>query len=153
MAASSFTALLNAFFISFGALLPENVGYITLVMSLSGLINSIYLTRNLLKERQKWQSVVRRINLILVSYIVYGFELYYAILLIKEPGNLEVFYGLTGLLLSVYGIGLLRAWQLLGARRYGLLGWFSPLRESNEPKPVSTTEQSPESSNKPPGTN
>jgi len=153
MAASSFTALLNAFFISFGALLPENVGYITLVMSLSGLINSIYLTRNLLKERQKWQSVVRRINLILVSYIVYGFELYYAILLIKEPGNSEVFYGLTGLLLSVYGIGLLRAWQLLGARRYGLLGWFSPLRESNEPKPVSTTEQSPESSNKPPGTN
>ncbi len=153
MAASSFTALLNAFFISFGALLPENVGYITLVMSLSGLINSIYLTRNLLKERQKWQSVVRRINLILVSYIVYGFELYYAILLIKEPGNSEVFYGLTGLLIAVYSIGLLRAWQLLGARRYGLLGWLSPLRESNEPKPVSTTEQSTESSNKPPGAN
>ena len=119
MAASSFTALLNAFFISFGALLPENVGYITLVMSLSGLINSIYLTRNMFKER----------------------------------GNSEAFYGLTGLLLSVYGIGLLRAWQLLGARRYGLLGWLSPLRESNEPKPVSTTEQSTESSNKPPGAN
>ncbi len=77
----------------------------------------------------------------------------FTILLIKEPGNSGNFYGLTGLLLSVYGIGLLRAWQLLGARRYGLLGWFSPLRESNEPKPVSTTEQSPESSNKPPGTN
>ncbi len=153
MAASSFTALLNAFFISFAALLPENVGFITLVMSLSGLINSIYLTRNMLKERQKWQSIVRRIYLILFSYIVYGFELYFAILLIKEPGNSGNFYGLTGLLLSVYGIGLLRAWQLLGARRYGLLGWFSPLRESNEPKPVSTTEQSPESSNKPPGTN
>src|SRR3989442_14040776 len=53
MAASSSTALLNAFFISFGALLPENVGYITLVMSLSGLINSIYLTRNLLKRTTK----------------------------------------------------------------------------------------------------
>ena len=153
MAASSFTALLNAFFISFGALLPENVGYITLVMSLSGLINSIYLTRNMFKERQKWQSILRRINLILFSYIVYGFELYFAILLIKERGNSEAFYGLTGLLLSVYGIGLLRAWQLLGARRYGLLGWLSPLRESNEPKPVSTAEQSPESSNKPPGAN
>jgi hypothetical protein len=53
----------------------------------------------------------------------------------------------------VYGIGLLRAWQLLGARRYGLLGWLSPVRESNEPKPVSTTEQSTESSNEPPGAN
>src|SRR5260221_10715593 len=130
MAASSFTALLNAFFISFGALLPENVGYITLVMSLSGLINSIYLTRNMFKERQKWQSILRRINLILFSYIVYGFELYFAILLIKERGNSEAFYGLTGLLLSVYGIGLLRAWQLLGAGRNGLVGRFSPLRES-----------------------
>lgn len=154
MAASSFTALLNAFFISFGALLPENVGYITLVVSLLGLINSIYLTRNLLKERQKWQSVVRRINLIIVSYIVYGFEVYYAILLIKEPpGNPDSFYGLTALLIAVYGIALLRAWQLLGARRYGILGWLSPLHESNEPKPVSTAEQSPESSNKPPGAN
>src|SRR5260370_13712015 len=133
MAASSFTALLNAFFISFGALLPENVGYITLVMSLSGLINSIYLTRNLLKERQKLQSVVRRINLILVSYIVYGFELYYAILLIKEPGNSDAFYGLTGLLLSVYGIGLLHAWQLLGARRFGRLGCFTPYCERDCP--------------------
>ncbi len=153
MAASSFTALLNAFFISFGALLPENVGFITLVMSLSGLMNSIYLTRNLLKARQKWQSVVRGINLILFSYIVYGFELYYAILLIKEPGNSGNFYGLTGLLLSVYGIGLLRAWQLLGARRYGILGWLSPLHESNEPNPGPTDEQSTESSNKPPGAN
>ena len=153
MAASSFTALLNAFFVSFAALLPENVGYITLVMSFAGLTNSFYLTRNLLKDRPGWQSVVRRINLILVSYIVYGFELYYAILLIKGPDNPENFYGLTGLLLAAYGIALLRAWQLLGARRYGLLGWLSPLRESNEPKPVSTAEQSPESSNKPPGAN
>ena len=153
MAASSFTALLNAFFVSFAALLPENVGYITLVMSLTGLTNSFYLTRNLLKDRPGWQSVVRRIYLILVSYIVYGFEVYYAILLIKEPGNSGNFYGLTALLIAVYGIALLRAWQLLGARRYGLLGWLSPLHESNEKKPVSTSGQSTESSTKPPGAN
>jgi hypothetical protein len=154
MAASSFTALLNAFFISFGALLPENVGYITLVMSFAGLTNSFYLTRNLLKDRPGWQSVVRRIYLILVSYIVYGFEVYYAILLIKEPpGNPDSFYGLTALLIAVYGIALLRAWQLLGARRYGLLGWLSPLHESNEKKPVSTSGQSTGSSTKPPGAN
>src|SRR5215469_3563147 len=151
MAASSFTALLNAFFISFGALLPENAGYITLVMSLAGLTNSLYLTSNMFKERQRWQTVVRRIYLIVVSYVVYGFELYYAILLIKEPGNSENFYGLTALIIAVYGVGLLRAWQLLGARRYGLLGWLSPLHD--ETKPASTGEQSTGSSNKPPGAN
>ena len=71
----------------------------------------------------------------------------------SEPRHPDSFYGLTALLIAVYGIALLRAWQLLGARRYGLLGWLSPLHESNEQKPISTAEQSPESSNKPPGAN
>ena len=94
---------------------------------------------------------MRRINLIVASYIIYGYELYYAILLIQKPGNSANFYGLTALIIAVYGIGLLRAWQLLGARRYGLLGWLSPLYD--ETKPASTGEQSTGSSNKPPGAN
>ena len=121
MAASSFTALLNAFFISLGALIPENVGFLILLMSASGLVNSLFLAWNLLKERQSWQNVLRRIILILAGFIIYGYELYFAILLLYQPNNLDIFYPLTGLLLSVYGIGLVRAWQLLGARRYGLM--------------------------------
>jgi hypothetical protein len=31
--------------------------------------------------------------------------------------------------LVVYGIGLLRAWELLGAKRGVVLGWFNPLEE------------------------
>ncbi len=84
MAASSFTALLNAFFISLGALIPGIIGSLTLVMSAFG-------------------------------FIIYGFEFYYAILIIKEPDNVGNFYTLAALLLAVYGIGLTRAWQLLGA--------------------------------------
>ena len=30
---------------------------------------------------------------------------------------------------AAYGLGLVRAWQLLGARRFGLLGWLNVLRE------------------------
>jgi hypothetical protein len=26
---------------------------------------------------------------------------------------------------------LVRAWELLGARRYGLLGWLNPLRDTD----------------------
>jgi len=40
MAASSFSALLNAFFISLGALIPVNTGTLTLIMSALGIINS-----------------------------------------------------------------------------------------------------------------
>jgi hypothetical protein len=142
MAASSFTALLNAFFISLGALTPLNIGTLTLIMSALGLINSAVLAWNLLKERGRWQIVLRRVFLILVSFIIYGFEFYYAILIIKEPNNVGNFYALAGLLLVVYGIGLTRAWQLLGARRYGIGGWLSPLRELDERMPIRTQEES-----------
>jgi hypothetical protein len=140
MATSSFTALLNAFFISFGALIPGIISSIALIMSTLGLINSSFLAWNLLKERERWQNVIRRVFLVLVSFIVYGFEFYYAILIIKEPHNIGNFYVLATLLLAVYGIGLTRAWQLLGARRFGLGGWLSSLGEVNETMPIKTRE-------------
>ena len=142
MAASSFTALLNAFFISLGALIPGIIGSLTLVMSALGLTTSSLLAWNLLKERERWQNVVRRVFLILVSFIIFGFEFYYAILIIKEPNNVGNFYVLATLLLAVYGIGLTRAWQLLGARRFGLGGWLSPLWEMNETMPIRTQDES-----------
>jgi len=147
MAASSFTALLNAFFISFGALIPGFIGPLTLVMSTLGLINSSLLAWNLLKERERWQNVVRRVFLILVSIIIYGYEFYFAILIILEPNSVGNIYTLAGLLLGVYGIGLTRAWQLLGARRFGLGGWLSPLWEMNETMPIRTHEETETSSN------
>jgi hypothetical protein len=146
MAASSFTALLNAFFISFGALIPGNIGLVALIMSALGLTTSSLLAWNLLKERERWQNVLRRVFLILVSIIIYGYELYYVILIFKEHNNVGNIYTLAGLLLVVYGIGLTRAWELLGARRYGLFGWLSPLRELNETVPIRTQEETETSS-------
>lgn len=146
MASSSFTALLNAFFISLGALIPTNLGGITLVLSLTGLAHSIYLAWSLLKERQRWQNMLRRLVLIVVSLIIYGYELYCAILLLNEPQNLGSIYVLTWLLLAVYGIGLTRAWQLLGARRFGLMSWLSPLHELNQTKPTTAQEETRTSS-------
>jgi hypothetical protein len=146
MAASSFTALLNAFFISFGALIPGALGPITLLMSALGIFNSSILAWNLLKTRERWQIKLRRILLVLVSFIVYAFELYYAILIHLEPHNVGNFLVLATLLLAVYGIGLTRAWQLLGARRFGILTLFSHLRELDETIPMRTQEETEVSS-------
>ncbi|HEY6286998.1 MAG TPA: hypothetical protein VIX20_15150 [Ktedonobacteraceae bacterium] len=146
MASSSYTALLNAFFISFGALLPGFIGPMTLIMSTVGLIYSSLLAWNLLKERERWLNAVRRVFLILVSIIVYGYEFYYAILIILNPNSVGTIYTLAGLLLGVYGIGLTRAWQLLGARRFGIGGWLSPLRGLDETSPIRTHEETETSS-------
>ncbi len=57
-------------------------------------------------------------------------------------------YLLTGVMIGAYAFGLLRAWELLGVRRFGLTNWLiSPLRSTNEKAPLRTTEQ-PETTSK-----
>jgi hypothetical protein len=141
VATNAFTSLLNAFFISLGALIPtSNLGWVTLVMSLTGVSSSLTLGWNLLSHRQRWQNALRNTLLLMGSLIVYGYELSYAVDLIKTPQDTGAILALTELLLVVYALGLIRAWELLGARRYGLLDWLSPLRSVNERLPISTNE-------------
>ncbi|HEX6479139.1 MAG TPA: hypothetical protein VF043_09865 [Ktedonobacteraceae bacterium] len=144
VATNAFTSLLNAFFISLGALIPAstNLGWVTLVMSLTGMSVSLTLGWNLLRHRQRWQGVLRNMVLLVGSLIVYGFEFYYAIDLLKAPQDTAGVLALTELLIVVYAIGLIRAWELLGARRFGLLSWLSPLRTVNEEIVTPTNEQS-----------
>ena len=143
VATNAFTSLLNAFFISLGALIPiSNLGWVTLVMSLTGVSSSLTLGWNLLSHRQRWQNALRNTPLLMGSLIVYGYELYYAVDLIKTPQDTGAVLALTELLIVVYALGLIRAWELLGARRYGLLGWLSPLRSLNEEIVTPVNEQS-----------
>ncbi|HEX6553985.1 MAG TPA: hypothetical protein VF026_14555 [Ktedonobacteraceae bacterium] len=129
-AGSAFTALLNAFFVSLAALIPSsNLGWTALVLSLIGLFNTLLLGWNLLSQRSHWPDMVRRVVILVVSLVLYGFELYYAVQLLRFPGQSNPLFALTSLLLGIYGVGLVRAWELIGVRRYGLLSWLSPLRD------------------------
>jgi len=133
VASSAFTALINAFFISFGALLPySNIATLSLVMSSIGLVNSLFLGLTELRRPPNWRAGIRRAILILTSLILYGFELYYTILLLRSPGDTGSVLVLADLVIGVYGLGILRAWELLGASRFGLLRWFNPLYDINE---------------------
>ena len=40
------------------------------------------------------------------------------------------------MLLAVYGVGLIRAWELLGVNRFALLAWLNPLYDVNESLPI-----------------
>jgi hypothetical protein len=142
VAASTYTALVNAFFISLGALIPEGgLSSTALVMSSLGLLNSLILGGNLLKHPRSWQNFLRRAFLIVVSLVIYGFEFNYALRLTVTHSDVGSAYLLAVLLLPVYGIGLTRAWELLGVHRFGLLAWTSTLREVNESMPVPTGRQ------------
>ena len=142
ISASAFTALINAFFISLSALIPGgNIGISTLFMGILGLLNTFSLTRHLLIPWPGLKSLASRGPLVAAGFIIYGYELFFAILLLVTPADLGALYGLMGLLIGVYGLGIARAWQLLGARRFGVFaGWLNPLREPDEPRAQSKTE-------------
>ncbi|HEY6540659.1 MAG TPA: hypothetical protein VIZ18_06965 [Ktedonobacteraceae bacterium] len=138
-AGSAFTSLLNAFFISLGALIPINLGQIIIIMSLVGFGSTAFYSFNLLRNLKDRHNLFARSLLLLAGLFIYGFEFYIALLMLNKPANPSPFYGLSSLLLAVYGLGLVRAWQLLGAQRYGILSWLNPLRVFEHDKKVEET--------------
>ena len=67
-----------------------------------------------------------------MSSIADGFELYIAILRINAPSNASASFTLATLVGVAYGLGLLRAWQLLGARQFNLSSWLNPLHDVDD---------------------
>jgi hypothetical protein len=122
VAASSFSALLNGFFISLFALIPVASSFISaaFAMSLVGLSTIILLSWSLFKHPGSWQNVLRRSSIILIGVVLYAIELYQSIVLTLTPSNTAAVYSVAYLIGIGYVMGLLRAWQLIGARRFRL---------------------------------
>lgn len=127
-AGSAFTSLINAFFISLGALIPINLGEIIIIMSLLGFSSTTLYSLNLVRNLKDRHNLLARSLLLLAGLFIYGFEFYIALLMLSHPTDPSPFYGLSSLLLSAYGLGLVRAWQLLGAQRFSILSWLNPLK-------------------------
>ena len=85
--------------------------------------------------------MLRRAFLILISLVIYVYEFYLGAYLLTHPGDSGSLYSLCSVLIGIYALGLTRAWQLLGARRYGFLGWLNPLHEVNEKQHATNHEQ------------
>jgi hypothetical protein len=133
VAASAFTALANAFFISLGGSVPGlNLGSVALWASLASLAQTLNLSRKLWRGRPGSLRMIRRQTLVLLSVAIYGLQLRYALQLLGVPRQVGALYGLVYLLFPVYAIGLGRSWELLGARSEGLLAWLSPLHDVEE---------------------
>jgi hypothetical protein len=75
---------------------------------------------------------LRALVFVAVSLILYGYEVVLAVLLLMPPGAVAFVSTLSVILLGVYGLGLVRAWELLGAPRSSLMGWLNPLHEASE---------------------
>ena len=125
-AQSAFSALVNAFFVSLVALTPSNgIGWGALAFSIFGFQSNLGSVLKIFRERQSWITVARRLFLVIVSFVIYYFELFISLSLIQDPTNPNFLANLTSLICSIYGIGIVRAWELFGVDQEFFLRFFS----------------------------
>jgi len=144
--AMAFTALVNGFFISFAALLPGSVtGGIALVMgalsSWSCLSAAVGLIRRLPTDhtRRLVLQFARSMVLVVAGLLIYVWEIAAGWQAVQAPKDVGPIWTIANLVMAAFGLGLVRAWELLGARRgAGLLRWLSPLSDVDELPPPPT---------------
>lgn len=135
VAGSAFTALINAFFLSLVALVPHfNFGTVVVPFSCLCLATTLIQGRHLLLHPKNWQSLLRRTFLVLLSIGLYSLELVNGLQLLTAPLSTQpaIVFEVVWCMIGAFAVGLTRAWELLGAQRYGLIGWLSPLRDLAE---------------------
>jgi hypothetical protein len=132
-ASSALTALSNAFFISLAALVPrDNIGYVTLIFGILGMFNTLGLIISLLRDHISPQDRLRGSLLILGALAIYALEIQNGVALARNGHNLDIVSTICVLIIAVYGLGLVRAWELLGAQQQGIIHTMLSLRRRDD---------------------
>ena len=116
-ASSALLSLTNAFIISLVALIPGTFGIFVLIFSVISFTFTLQNGIELLRPHEGASNLARRLILTLLNLFAYIAEGYYAVRLIINPHDSTPVYALTTLLLVVYILGIIRAWELLGGAR------------------------------------
>jgi hypothetical protein len=106
LAISAFTGLVNAFFVSLLALIPQiDIGWAAGVMGMISIGSMISLHRRL--------STTARLGTSLLTYVAYSAQLVVAAILIVRPAEHNVLSYLTYILIASMAAALERAWLLI----------------------------------------
>jgi hypothetical protein len=106
LAESSFTALVNAFFISLVAIIPgTNLGYVAAIMAVLSLYSTF--------ARRVHAPGVSDLSVIAFTALLYLTELGLGVALIVVPANTDLVYKLAYLAVAAFAIALFRAWALI----------------------------------------
>lgn len=132
-------AFFNAFLVSLSALITGvNLGWSVLALSLIGISNSLWLGLPLLRPTPNWKehlpTIIANRVMIIGSLAVYAAEGYFGVRLLLAPNEASAAQGIALVLMFIYALGLLRAWELLGIKQVGLRSWLNPLQPPAHPE-------------------
>jgi hypothetical protein len=109
LAESSFTGLVNTFFLSLVALIPQtNLGYPAAILAALSFYTT--LTRHLRTEKTS------QLTVLLSTFAIYLLEFGLGIAAIIVPSNVNLVYLLGYVVIAALSVALSRAWALLAGR-------------------------------------
>jgi ABC-type Fe3+-siderophore transport system permease subunit len=115
---------------------PVNLGIITVIMGALAFVNSVMVGWYFLRQQRhnsKRTSRLSAVVLVLAGLGLYGYEISQGVQLMIQPSDTGIVPVIATIIVAVYGLGLTRAWQLLGAQRYSILSTISMMRDLDEP--------------------
>ena len=132
-ATTAYIALLNPLIISLFALVPhQQIGSAVIAMSLIGLLNTLGMTLTMLQNADQRSTRFRHSLFILGSFVLYSYETYFAVRLLRSPTDSFALYGLADLLIIISAFGVIRAWELVGIRQFHVKDLLSSLRNTKK---------------------
>jgi hypothetical protein len=135
-AASTFTGLVDAFFISLLALIPgHKVGIGAAVMA----VLCLYYTQRIHQGLQG----ARHLAIFVISLVAYGLQLGLAIAFIVNPNDDSLVTDLTFTLIFAFAIALSRAWELLQSEAITAADEAHAASSAGEAKPQSVPPGTP----------
>lgn len=136
VAASVLAQLSDAFFISLTSLIPAvAAGSFVLAFAVLYFVTSVPSTAGAVLRAQGIARRLRRATVLATSVAIYGWQASIGLSMLRTPDDPGLPYLLAVLLLILFGVSVIRAWELLGASRFGLMGRLSPLVDVDEDAP------------------
>jgi hypothetical protein len=126
LAGSAFTGLVNSFFISVVALIPEaNLGVVGVTMALISLLSTIRLQRRLVRQEL-------HLLLLIVSLGTYAYQLVVGVILLINSADVSQVYTLSYLVVASFAVALSRAWALLQGKHLRAVDGAPPVHPAPE---------------------
>ena len=130
---TAYSALLSPVLISLFALVPHQpIGLVVIVMSLTGLLNTLIMALTLFQQTVQWSARARNSPFILIGFVLYGYETFAAVRLLQSAADRSALNTLTNLLVIITLFGIARAWELVGIRQFHVQDWLFSLGASKK---------------------
>jgi hypothetical protein len=137
LAEATLLTLADGFLVSCIALIPGiNVGWLNLIIGAVGVLLATHLTRRFAQLHQHGSSRlapsrdrIRVVSLSVVAVVLFAMQWLIGLRLIIQPTDEGPIRLLALVIISLYTLGILRAWILLGDPQHGWSGWLNPLQD------------------------